>query len=151
MKTSELIKFFENECYETMFDAYCDKGILFLNENHEVLLYILEGDRIDTDYSAFSDLDQSKKQKYYQVIFEYLMTPIEEREEEKKYYLRQIGIGSWSFLNFNINSQEYTVSGKGNNYPYKTQFTQEEINNMPECYTHPAVWEQVEVESEEEC
>lgn len=78
------------------------------------------------------------------------MTPPEERKDEKKYYLRQIGIGSWSFLNFDINSQEYIVAGKKDDYTYKTQFTQSEIDNMPECYTHPAVWEQEEVESEDE-
>lgn len=84
MKTSEFIKYFEDEGYKTMFDDYCDKGVLFMNENHEVLLYVLEGDRIDTDYCAFNDLDSSKKQEYYKVIFEYLMTPPEEREDEKE-------------------------------------------------------------------
>ena len=149
MKTSELIKYFEDEGYKTMFDDYCDKSVLFINENHELLLCVSEGDRIDTDYCAFNDLDSSKKQEYYKVIFEYLMTPIEKRKEEEKYYLRQIGIGSWSFLNFNINLQEYIVAGKKDDYTYKTQFTQSEIDDMPECYTHPAVWEQIEVESEE--
>jgi len=80
------------------------------------------------------------------IIAEYLNTPVRKREEEKKYYLRQIGIGSWSFLNFNINSQEYIVAGKKDDYTYKTQFTQSEIDELPECYTHPAVWEQILVE-----
>lgn len=78
MKKSEFIKYFEDEGYKTMFD----EDVLFINENHELLLCVSEGDRIDTDYCAFNDLDYSKKQEYYKVIFEYLMTPIEEREEE---------------------------------------------------------------------
>ena len=150
MKTSEFIKYFEDEGYETMFDAYCDKGVLFLNENHEVLLHVLKGDRIDTDYCAFNDLDSSKKQEYYKVIFEYLMTPLEEREEEKKYYLKMKGFNNHqTFLNYNINRKKYTLDNNENFKEYKTQFTQSEIDEMPECYTHPAVWEQIEVECEE--
>ena len=91
MKTKELIKYFEGEGYKALFDAYCDRGVLFMNKNHETLLCILKGDRIVTDYCTFNDLDSSKKQEYYKVIFEYLMTPIEEREEEKRYYLKLKG------------------------------------------------------------
>ena len=147
MKTSELIKYFEDEGYKTMFDDYCDKSVLFINENHELLLCVSEGDRIDTDYCAFNDLDQSKKQEYYKVIFEYLMTPPEEREEEKRYYLKQIGIeNNHSFLNYDSSICEYSTYDKRESRTYQTQFTQSEIDEMPECYTHPAVWEQVPVE-----
>lgn len=150
MKTNEFIKYFEDEGYETMFDAYCDKGVLFLNENHEVLLHVLKGDRIDTDYCAFNDLTFSERQEYYKAIFEYLMTPLEERKEEKKYYLRQIGINEYdNFLNLEYETQSYYVSSNEEFYDYKTKFTQSEIDEMPECYTHPAVWEQIEVECEE--
>ena len=150
MKTSELIKYFEDEGYKTMFDDYCDKSVLFINENHELLLCVSEGDRIDTDYCAFNDLDSSKKQEYYKVIFEYLMTPPEEREEEKKYYLKQMGIDdSQAFLNYDVNYKEYSVQNSRDIYKYKTQFTQEEIDKLPEYFKHPAVWEQIEVESED--
>lgn len=83
------------------------------------------------------------------IIAEYLNTPVRKREDEKKYYLRQKGIGSWNFLNFNINSQEYIVAGKKDDYTYKTQFTQSEIDELPEYYKHPAVWEQVRVEEQD--
>ena len=153
MKTKELIKYFEDEGYKTMFDDYCDKGVLFLNENHELLLCVSEGDRIDTDYCAFNNLDYLKKQEYYKVIFEYLMTPPEEREEEKRYYLK-IGFSSeeetylcaydfWSDWKL-IDKDEFK---HGDEFYFK--FTQKQIDEMPKCYTHPAVWEQIEVESEE--
>ena len=150
MKTSELIKYFEDEGYETMFDAYFDKGVLFIDKNYGTLLCVLKGDRIDTDYCAFNNLDYLKKQEYYKVIFDYLMTPIEEREEEKKYYLKQIGIGNnHSFLNYDSSIRGYSTYDKREFGTYQTQFTQSEIDELPECYTHPAVWEQIEVESEE--
>lgn len=148
MKTSEFIKFFEDEGLEVVFDVYSMNGfsVLNLKNDYEPLFDITENNSVDTDYIAFNNLPFSKQQEYYKVIFEYLMTPPEEREEEKKYYLRQMGVGSWGFLNFNINSQEYSVANKQDDYTYKTQFTQSEIDEMPECYTHPAVWEQVLVE-----
>src|SRR5699024_1949521 len=143
MKTSEFIKYFEDEGYEAMFDAYCDKGVLFMNKNHETLLCILKGDRIDTDYCAFNDLDSSKKQEYYKVIFEYLMTPLEEREEEKKYKLKQKGVSN-RYLLWIPEIDKFTTS----NSKYvnvELVFTQSEKDELPECYTHPAVWEQIEV------
>ena len=85
------------------------------------------------------------------IIAEYLNTPVNEREEEKKYYLKQIGIeNNHSFLNYDSSICEYSTYDKREFGTYQTQFTQSEIDNLPECYTHPAVWEQIEVESEEE-
>ena len=152
MKTSEFIKYFEDEGYKTMFDDYCDKSVLFINENHELLLCVSEGDRIDTDYCAFNDLDSSKKQEYYKVIFEYLMTPPEEREEEKRYYLKLKGFDgeqpylcAYDFWNAWILIEKDSFT-HGDEFYFK--FTQKQIDEMPEYYTHPAVWEQIEVESE---
>ena len=76
---------------------------------------------------------------------------MKERKEEKKYYLKQIGIeNNHSFLNYDSSICEYSTYDKKEFGPYQTQFTQSEIDKMPECYTHPAVWEQIEVECEEE-
>ena len=83
------------------------------------------------------------------IIAEYLNTPVSEREEEKKYYLRQIGINEYdNFLNLEYETQSYYVSSNEEFFDYKTKFTQSEIDELPECYTHPAVWEQIEVERE---
>ena len=84
------------------------------------------------------------------IIAEYLNTPVEEREEEKRYYLRQIGINEYdNFLNLEYETQSYYVSSNEEFYDYKTKFTQSEIDELPEYYTHPAVWKQIEVECEE--
>ena len=84
------------------------------------------------------------------IIAEYLKTPVKERKEEKKYYLKQIGIeNNHSFLNYDSSICEYSTYDKKEFGPYQTQFTQSEIDEMPEYYTHPAVWEQIEVESED--
>lgn len=145
MKTSEFIKYFKDKGYKVY------KGDVIISvedENRNDIFDISENNNINTYHIAFDNLSFSKQQEYYKVIFEYLMTPIEEREEEKKYKLQQKGV-SKRLLIWLKELGEYTTGV----YPYenenvKTDFTQEEIDEMPECYTHPAVWEQVEVGEE---
>ena len=154
MKTSELIKYFEDEGYK----AYSKElDIDFLNrsfigvedENGRIILI----DTSDSIETYFSDLPFSKQQEYYKVIFEYLMTPPEEREEEKRYYLKIKGFSSEeeTYLCAYDFWSDWILIDKdelkhGDEFYFK--FTQKQIDEMPECYTHPAVWEQVEVEND---
>ena len=144
MKTSEFIKFFEDEYITIETNGYKEVKVK-INENF--LFSISKNNTLNTSYKNFSRLPFINQQEYYRVIFEYLMTPIEERKDENKYYLKQIGLSDFrSFLNYGKSSKTYTVESAEESDIFKTQFTQEEIDEMPECYTHPAVWEQVEVE-----
>ena len=148
MKTKQLIK----EVKSMGFDVVESHYLLTILDDNETLIGAVSKEEfagLVTNYPGFYRLDYNSKIRLLNLLSKYAKTPIEDREEEEKYYLRQKGIGSWSFLNFNITSQEYTVSGKKDDYTYKTQFTQSEIDSMPECYTHPAVWEKIKVEREE--
>ena len=144
MKTSEFIEYFQNEfCYVKEFSD----GI-FITDIDDLDLFYLDRNKnsFNTIKFGFESLDFSKQQEYYKVIFEYLMTPPKERECEKKYYLKQIGIeNNHSFLNYDSSICEYSTYDKKEFGSYQTQFTQLEIDNLPECYKHPAVWEQVPV------
>lgn len=69
-------------------------------------------------------------------IAEYLSTPLEEREELKKYYLRfPKGYNRWySYLakEIDVNNGEYDCTGKFIDYTkYQNTFTQKEIDAMP--------------------
>lgn len=87
----------------------------------------------------------------FDIISEYLNTPVEEREEEKKYYLKHKGFCDGNnILNLEISTQNYYTSDVIEYTDFKTKFTQSEIDEMPECYTHPTVWEQVPVKKCEE-
>lgn len=150
MKTSEFIKFFEDEgLIVDMIESnsFFEKGIYICDDTNEQLMDILENNTVGTDTPAFVKLPFEKQQEYYKVILEYVMTPPEEREEEKEYYLRQVGIrGHKNYLNYHLDDREFFTGDKNNITAFaKTQFTQKEIDEMPECYTHPAVWEQVPV------
>ena len=139
MKTSEFIKKLDEHSYKI-------NGLYTKYLFQDVFERTIETDQFSITYQSDTEPDELIK-----IIAEYLNTPVSEREEEKKYYLRQIGINEYNnYLNLEYDTQSCYVSSNEEFYDYKTKFTQEEIDNMPECYTHPAVWEQVEVESEEE-
>ena len=153
MKTSEFIKYFQSEFY---YVKEYSNGI-FVTDIDNLDLFYLDRNKnsFNTIKFGFESLDFSKQQEYYKVIFEYLMTPPEEREEEKRYYLKLKGFSNeretylcgydfWSYWIL-IDKDELT---HGDEFCFK--FTQEEIDNLPEYFKHPAVWEQIEVESEEE-
>lgn len=147
MKTSEFIKYFEDEGLIVEAQTYCVRGFKILKDDYTPLFDVTEDNTVDTDYTAFiDDLSFTKQQEYYKVIFDYLMTPIEERKDEKKYYLIMkhdpysvIQYGEKN--NFRVVATSYTKQRL-----HKYIFTEDEIKDIPDYFKHPAVWEQVEVE-----
>lgn len=63
-------------------------------------------------------------------------TPLEEREEEKKYYLRHrfLEITACSYLNRDRELQELNLNDKAQFNDMQTQFTQAEIDEIKEKY-----------------
>lgn len=79
---------------------------------------------------------------------ELAFTALEDREDEKLFYLKQRGMRK-HYLKKNKANDEYIISSSENEWGnLQTKFTQEEIDQMDECYMHPAVWERVPVEEE---
>lgn len=71
------------------------------------------------------------------ILFEYYLTTLEEREEEKKYRLSLSDYFHSSdfmgmYLNLNTETSEYTFNDSSDGVnDYKTHFTQKEIDSMP--------------------
>lgn len=148
MKTNRFIK----EIKPMGFDVKDLENVIVIIDSNEDFIAKVSKKEVGvlaTDFPHFYKLEHDRKLRLLDFLIEYAKTPIKDREEEEKYYLRQKGIGSWSFLNYNIKSTEYSLSGNKDDYTYKTQFTQSEIDEMPECYTHPAVWEKIKTERED--
>ena len=145
MKTSEFIKEMHSLGYET---TNLERSIIVNDDNGFFLVDVSKEEFgvFSTDFPGFSVLDNYDRLQLLDSLVMYAKTPVEEREEEKKFYLRQIGIeNNHSFLNYDSSICEYSTYDKREFGVYKTQFTQSEIDNLPECYKHPAVWEQVPV------
>ena len=133
MKTSELKKIVEDNGFYFVNES-CNK-IIFIYKNSEAHKDYGQSSFISKEYSWFS-VDDSLPKVVAQAILDYAYTPLEEREDEKKYHLRfPKGYNRWySYLAKEINKDngEYDCSGKCiDNEKYKNIFTQEEIDAMP--------------------
>lgn len=85
---------------------------------------------IDTQYSEFDGLSEAERHELFHICFLYASTPLRERADEKKYYLRH----KWledpdiNYLNFKYNTDTYYLESESENKLVKTQFTLEEID-----------------------
>jgi hypothetical protein len=124
MRTSELKK------------IVCDNGCIFNEILNDVVNLknsedILIGYVLKEESKQFSIYPECPK-KIAQAILEYAYTPLEERGKEKKYYLKfPKEFSNCGYLNFKTDDNKYLVSGKIQEWNYKTQFTQKEIDEMP--------------------
>lgn len=113
--------------------ANCQYAISTISDGHSCYLYGYDVDEL------------------YKVCFEYANTPVEEREEEKKYYLihryfRIAGGGSGFFTIENASGLSF-LKYKTNLDHYSQKFTEKEIEELKEkLNTNLADFEMVEVE-----
>lgn len=96
--------------------------------------------------------------KYAKELFdlctEYAKTPIDEREEEEKFYLQKMKSfydkvydEEYAYLNVNINDDYFTLNNLIQNHFHKTQFTQKEIDEIKKKFnTDLSEFKQIPVE-----
>ncbi len=147
MKTKEFIKRVE----DLGFKAH--KGITMIDIDSEGLTIA----RVYTErthvinFFSYVDVEWKNQDKLFDLLVEYARTPIEDREEEKKFYLKH----RWmkpetifkNYLNHLIDKDEYRLDTKTKNEFINTQFTLKEIEEIKEKFdTDLADFELVEVE-----
>lgn len=96
--------------------------------------------------------------RLFVICMEYARMPIEEREEEEKFYLQKIKDfyecyldKNLAFLNFKTSDKTYFLNTKRTTQDYKTQFTQKEIDKIKEeQHTDLSEFKQIPVEEVEE-
>lgn len=146
MKTSEFKKYFEDEGY---YVSDLSNGLRFENEDSFLLFINTKLNVLNTSFLGFEALPLHKKQEYYKIICDYLTTPPEEREDEKRYYLRLKGIfGGGIYLCAYDFWSEWGLIDKGSlthSDEYYFKFTQEDIDNLPKVIKSHN-WEYVEVD-----
>lgn len=130
MKTKEFIKKVKELGFEIIsmsdhlditFNEYIIAGI-YINQMYVMAFHPNEG-------MLFKNLD-----KLFDLLVEYAKTPLNEREEEKKFYLRHRWFNSKpiykNYLNYWIGTNEYWLDYKNETAEVKTQFTEKEIENI---------------------
>lgn len=149
MKTREVIK----EVKRLGFTVKNDFELRIVIYNQEMItVAIVYSDRlfnINTAFDAFDMVEKDKKEKLIHLIVEYARTPVEERKEEKKYYLKHkwLSDSGRRYLNLYIDKNEYEINTDSNLAEFKTQFTQAEIDEIKRKFnTSLEDFEIVEVE-----
>lgn len=106
---------------------------------------------INTFYREFIDLNEENRSPLFDLIDEYISTPVNEREEPKKYYLRHRWMGheKLKYLELDTQNDEWYLGHKYDTIfvTAKNEFTLKEIEEIKEKYnTDLSDFEIVEVE-----
>ncbi len=128
MKTSELIKKVE-EFGNGLSVVLTNETLMLFADNGQTLICTVDDTIITTQKERFAV--NSLISNAIELMFEYAKTPLEEREEEKKYYLR-FPIAFNPILTYlGLSMRGYDCVGFDSSELYKKQFTQKEIDAMP--------------------
>jgi hypothetical protein len=110
---------------------YVDKS-----KNGETLVSIGKHKRfwLDSGWSGFNNLTEDQQLKLYDLAYELAKTPLAEREEEKRYYLRLITklnfYGHQKYLSKLTADGEFYIAGPEESEASQSIFTESEIANM---------------------
>lgn len=103
----------------------------------------------DKRYSFYNDENLFKKlpfsNKLYMILSELAITPIDERVEENRYYVK-IFNNEFGYLNIDGSTGETNVSWKFVGLGYKTEFTNKEIEQLKRREDIPLDWNKVILE-----
>lgn len=109
-----------------IYDGYCQAACVYKNELFS----------INTSYAAFDNLSEELQEKLYSLIDEYASTPIDEREEQERFFLKfKIETDDdCNFLNYDKNDDEPTLDNSLETSNFQTRFTQKEIDEIKEKF-----------------
>ena len=132
----------------------CTKDIEIYYENRQVA-YVCWYRRFYVGTTCwFHDLPEELQEKLFNLLVEYGRTPIDEREDPQKYFLRFAGLvnnGIFNYLNYNLEKDFLRLNDNHQLPTYKTQFTQKEIDEIKEKFKVTLNdFEQIPVEEDED-
>lgn len=135
LKTKEFIKEVRSlglEIAESLYE-------ISIYDGNDELAYIRKDKRFYVcTYFEFSEyLSEELQEKLYNLIDKYARTPLDEREEPQKYYLRFTAlteIGDCNYLNYCATEETIYLSNRITKIVAQTQFTQKEIDEIKEKF-----------------
>lgn len=152
MKTNEFIKIVEANGF---YAENMDELITVFKDGMECVELEEKGlFKVDSLYGGFNKLDENEKSELFKTIYEYISTPIEEREEKKryKYKLKDLGRAlknenecSWLIYN---NQCHKLVLGYVNNSQPQFQMIFEEDDPLLES-VNLDMFDKIEVDEDE--
>ena len=100
------------------------------------------------DDRTFSKLPLSNK--LFMILAELAITPLDERVEEKKYYVKICGGSLGYYLNIKTSTNKMIVNSKDDASGFKTKFTDKEIEQLKQRDDIPLDWNKVTLEEADE-
>lgn len=99
---------------------------------NEIIISEIEIGMLDISMSVWFPWDF----KIVKSAMDYAITPPEERQEEKRYYVRHrfLEPNYSNYLNFEHLTQDWSLSNKSQDEEMQTQFTQKEIDGIKKEY-----------------
>jgi len=145
MKYSEAKKAIEG--LSSKYSAYKDADTDFFNvfyKNGEVA-YLKTNEQYSLvvwNEKSFKNLPFSNK--LYMILSELAMTPLDDRDEENKYYIK-IRYGFNRFLNINTLTGDMSVFSATEAYGFKTKFNYKEIEQLKRRNDIPLDWDKMDL------
>lgn len=104
-------------------------NIVVYKDDREISL--VESDKmygIVSGINDYQEMPSETQQTLFNLFVEYARTPIEERKEEKKYYLRHKHLAKYyNYLNYDTEDSNWSFSECGETFSFKTKFTLAEL------------------------
>ena len=90
---------------------------------------------VDSEWDEFQSLHKKTQGELFDLAYQLAKTPLTEREEEKKYYLKlelpiPLEASSMRWLNQKVGASKYHFGSQENIRDYKTIFTESEVAQM---------------------
>lgn len=131
MRIDELKKIAEENDYEYSKGKWNHKFTREANGNYVTI----NGDYRNRIWTSIQGYCDDKDFNTIKASIEYAETPPEDREEEKKFYLRHRWLENWrdsNYLNFELSGNYYGLNDKREVFWAKTKFTFKEIEEIKE-------------------
>jgi len=146
MKYSEAKK--QIKALSSKYNVNMAGGYFFVNYKNTLVAWVKNNKR----YSLYNDENLFKKlpfsNKLYMILSELAITPLDERVEEKRYYVK-IFDGKAGYLNINIIDGRMTTNSMYEDDAFKTKFTNKAIEQLKQREDIPLDWEKVTLEEAE--
>lgn len=135
MKTEDFIK----EVNKLGFSVETSPRTLSIYYNNEIVVRVSRCKIFcaDTTYASFYDLPKELREKLYNLVDEYARTPLEERKEPQRFYLKFAALtdnGDETYLNYYETDDSLGMFTRSQSFGFQTQFTQEEIDEIKEKF-----------------
>ena len=148
MKTKEFVEKVEKLGY----NIEIDWPTIYIKCDGCILARVDKARPYTIDTKAAFEVKHAKE--LFNLCTEYAKTPIEDREEEKKFYLQKMKTfydryydETTKFLNVRKDQDRYDLGTTGQTFMIRTQFTQKEIDKIKEeQHTDLSEFEQIPVE-----